>query len=58
MPKQFSPETQELLDRAQRAIDEAASLRQMIRMQLSDAERQSLLLEMMRYRKRDQARND
>jgi len=50
VPERFRPETQALLDRAQRAIDEAASLREMIRMHLSDAERQSFLLEMMRTR--------
>jgi hypothetical protein len=54
VPEGFSPETQELLDRAQRAIDEAAALREMSHRRLSDAERQTFMLALMSYRERAQ----
>jgi len=41
MPDPFSVETQNLLDRAQRAIDEAVRLRHLIRDQIEEAERRT-----------------
>jgi hypothetical protein len=45
--ERFSPETQELLDRAQRAIEDAISLRENTRDQIASATQQRLLLEIM-----------
>ena len=47
MPDRFSPETQKLLDRAQRAIEDAISLRENTRDQIASAKQQRLLLELM-----------
>jgi hypothetical protein len=44
--EQFSPETQELLDRAQRAIENAISLREDTRDQMRVTKQQRLLLEL------------
>ncbi|EHR03214.1 hypothetical protein Bra471DRAFT_03983 [Bradyrhizobium sp. WSM471] len=46
MPEQFSPETQELLDRAQRAIEVAISLREDTQDQMALTMQQRLLLEL------------
>ncbi|MET4215534.1 hypothetical protein ACVW1A_006544 [Bradyrhizobium sp. LB1.3] len=54
MTEQFSPKTQELLDRAQRAIAKAIALRKLSRRQRSDAERKTFELEMTMYRERAQ----
>ena len=47
MPERISPETQKLLDRAQRAIEDAISLRENTRDQIASARQQRLLLEIM-----------
>jgi hypothetical protein len=52
--QRFSPETQELLDRAQRAIDEAAALREMSENQLKDAARHTFMRDLAMYGARAQ----
>ena len=47
MPERISPETRKLLDRAQRAIEDAISLRENTRDQIASARQQRLLLEIM-----------
>ena len=47
MPERISPETRKLLDRAQRAIEDAISLRENTRDQIASAKQQRLLLELM-----------
>jgi hypothetical protein len=46
MAQRFSEETQELLDRAQRAIDHAVEIREQTRRQLADAARKSFDFEL------------
>jgi hypothetical protein len=47
VPERISPETQKLLERAQRAIEDAISLRENTRDQIASARQQRLLLEIM-----------
>jgi len=54
VPDQISRETQELLDRAQRAIDEATALRRLSRSHLKDAEMHTAMLKLATYRERAQ----
>ena len=55
MPQRFSEETQELLDRAQRAIDHAVAIRAQTRRQLADAARKSFDLEIATFVHRRQS---
>jgi hypothetical protein len=50
MPEQFSPETKELLDRAQCAMDEAVTLRRLSRSQVKDAKNQTAMLQLETHR--------